>query len=320
MHDSKEAENERERGMDFRRRKPSWLRKKIEYSSERHELGSLLGDLGLNTVCRSARCPNLSECYKKGRATFLILGDRCTRGCTFCAIDKASGGEELGLSDDEPARLVEAVRKLGLLYVVITSVTRDDLDDGGAAQFARSIRMLRDYDPDIGIEVLTPDFMGNRESIDTVAREKPDVFNHNVETVPRLYPPVRPGADYERSLSFIGYIHDRYPGLLLKSGIMVGLGETEDEVEAVLRDLRSAGCDAVTIGHYIRPSKANIPVYEYIAPAVFSRYEAKARELGFSCVASGPFVRSSYMAHEGYETMRKTGLYAIDRDSSEALY
>jgi lipoic acid synthetase len=294
-------------------KKPEWLKKKITYSSERHHVKSILSELGLNTVCNHARCPNLSECYSHRRATFMILGNRCTRNCTFCSIDKVDevGSAQqqilLPVDDEEPFRVAEAVKLLGLRYVVVTSVTRDDLEDGGASQFAKTIGQIREYDSSIRIEVLTPDFQGSHDAIDTVADARPDVFNHNVETVPRLYHKVRPKGSYRRSLEFLRYINGRYPVIFLKSGFMVGLGETKQEVLGLLSDLRESGCDAVTIGQYLRPRRLNIPVEEYITPQMFSFYEGEARRVGFRYIASGPYVRSSYMAHEGYDLLKADG-------------
>jgi lipoic acid synthetase len=284
-------------------RKPAWLLKKVRYSDEKHEVKNLLKSLGLHTVCESARCPNLSECFHKRRATFLILGNRCTRSCAFCSVEKVPKGIKLPVDKDEPRRVVEAAKILGLKYVVITSVTRDDLEDGGATQFARTVELLRAWDSGLRVEVLTPDFRGDRSSIDIVANTRPDVFNHNVETVPRLYPCIRPQADYKRSIDFIDYLHRSYPGIFLKSGLMVGLGEQKFEVIEVLRDLRNAGCDAVTIGHYIQPCHGNVPIKEFVPPEIFEWYGDRARALGFRYVASGPFVRSSYMADEGYKSL-----------------
>jgi len=286
-------------------RKPGWLLKKIEYTDERRKVNSILRDLHLNTVCRSARCPNLSECYRHRRATFLILGDICTRGCTFCSVEKAFGRKIDPPDPGEPARVARAVEELGLRYVVITSVTRDDLEDGGARQFVQTIERIRTHDQGIRIEVLTPDFRGDELLIEMVARANPDVYNHNVETVPRLYPTVRPGAEFERSLHLLSYIHEHYPGMFLKSGLMVGLGETEKEVQKTVSALKEVGCDALTIGQYLRPSHWNIPVHEYLPPKRFSSYKRFAEKLGFRYVAAGPYVRSSYMAHEGYEILKK---------------
>lgn len=284
-------------------RKPEWLRKKISHDEEIHQVRSILSRLSLHTVCQSARCPNLWECFRHRRATFMILGDRCTRGCRFCSVDHASDHRGLALDEDEPQRLVEAVQELGLRYVVITSVTRDDLPDGGAVQFAACVQELRKLDPTIRVEVLTPDFLENHQAIDLVAETGPDVYNHNVETISRLYPTIRPEADYERSLGLLARVHERYPAVYLKSGIMVGLGEQEHEVGRVFEDLREAGCTAVTVGQYLRPARENIPVVEYITPRQFKRYERMAVEMGFTSVACGPFVRSSYMAHQGFEEL-----------------
>jgi lipoic acid synthetase len=290
-----------------RKQKPPWLDKKITYSDERHEVKSILNKLGLNTVCKSARCPNLSECFRHRRATFLILGSTCTRSCTFCSIEKSGSSNPPPPDPGEPRRILEAVKELGLRYVVITSVTRDDLPDGGAVQFARCIQLIRSEGNGAKVEVLTPDFLGRVESIDTVALAGPDVFNHNVETVPRLYPSVRPQADYDRSIRFLVYLRKRYPHIYLKSGLMVGLGERREEVLEVLSDLRGAGCSAVTIGQYLQPEQGNLPVYEYVTPETFKEYEVEARRVGFSYVASGPYVRSSYMAHQGYEALMRHG-------------
>jgi len=286
-------------------RKPPWLNKKIQYTEERHEVKSILNRLNLNTVCKSARCPNLSECYHHKRATFLILGRTCTRGCAFCSVEKSDASHPLPPDPREPERILDAVKELGLRYVVITSVTRDDLSDGGASQFARSIELIKSHEVGIRVEVLTPDFKGNRSAIDAVAYAHPDVFNHNVETVPRLYSTVRPQADYDRSIAFLSYTGDAYPHIHLKSGLMVGLGEQREEVLQVLQELFKAGCRAVTIGQYLQPEQGNLPVKEYVAPKTFAFYEKQARNLGFSYVASGPYVRSSYMAHQGYDALSK---------------
>jgi len=286
-------------------RKPPWLNKKIQYTEERHAVKSILNRLDLNTVCKSARCPNLSECYHHKRATFLILGRTCTRGCAFCSVEKSEASHALPPDPREPERILDAVKELGLRYVVITSVTRDDLSDGGASQFARCIELIKSNDAETGVEVLTPDFKGNRFAIDAVARAHPDVFNHNVETVPRLYSTVRPQADYDRSIGFLSYIKDAYPHIYLKSGLMVGLGEKSEEVLQVLQELLKAGCRAVTIGQYLQPEQGNLAVAEFVAPETFVFYESEARKLGFKYVASGPYVRSSYMAHQGYDELSK---------------
>ena len=281
---------------------PPWLRKRIPTGDEAARVRGLLAELGLATVCSGAHCPNLPECYARGTATFLILGSVCTRSCRFCAIEKARPGP---LRDEEPAAVAEACARLGLRHVVITSVTRDDLDDGGAAHFARTIRSVRGRLPQTVIEVLTPDFQGRTEALDVVFDARPDILNHNVETVPRLYPEVRPEADYRRSLGVLACAKRRAgqgaaasgsQRLYTKSGFMVGLGETGDEVRAVLADLRAAGCDIVTIGQYLAPTAKHLAVARFVEPAEFAAWEAEARAMGFSAVASGPFVRSSYQA------------------------
>jgi len=284
-------------------RKPAWLKKKIEHSEESREVNRILGRLELHTVCRSARCPNLSECYSSRRATFLVLGNRCTRSCSFCSVEKSVPGVSLGLDEGEPTRVAEAVKELGLRYAVITSVTRDDLPDGGAGHFVKTIKEIRRQNPDVKIEVLTPDFQGKETAIRAVAETSPDVYNHNVETVPRLYRIVRPGADYGRSVNLLSFVHTHFPNIFLKSGLMVGLGEGEEEVQTLLRDLHAAGCDAVTIGQYLRPGHGNIPVKEYVTIEKFDRYRVFARKIGFRHVAAGPYVRSSYMAHELYRDL-----------------
>jgi lipoic acid synthetase len=275
----------------------------------------MLRELGLATVCSGARCPNQAECYARGTATFLILGARCTRSCRFCAIEKAAPGP---LRQEEPGAVAEGCARLNLKHVVITSVTRDDLPDGGAAHFARTIRAVRERLPKAVIEVLTPDFLGRAELVDVVLDARPDIFNHNVETVPRLYPTVRPEADYRRSLAVLAHAKRRArlaaaqtagtpgeptaglkdgPGAVFtKSGLMVGLGETDEEVRAVLEDLRGAGCDILTIGQYLAPSAAHLPVARFVEPREFEAWEAAARALGFSAAACAPFVRSSYRA------------------------
>jgi lipoic acid synthetase len=258
-------------------------------------VSGLLDELGLSTVCRSAKCPNRGECYASGTATFMVLGTRCTRNCRFCAVDSA---RPTPVDPGEPARLAEAAERMGLRHVVVTMVTRDDLPDGGSGHIAATIAALRDRLPGVAVEVLVSDFGGDETAVDHVALALPDVFNHNVETVPRLYPTVRPQADYARSLRVLQRAKEVAPGLPTKSGLMVGLGEEPDEVEAVLRDLRTSGVDLVTIGQYLRPSAAHIEVTEFVSPDVFARYAATARSLGFSGVASSPFVRSSYHAAE----------------------
>jgi lipoic acid synthetase len=273
--------------------KPRWLVKKIPTGGRIFEVEELLADLELNTVCHFAKCPNRGECFSKGTATFLIMGNICTRNCRFCAI--AHGTPE-PLADDEPARVAEAARRLQLHHVVVTSVTRDDLPDGGARHFARTIEALRSIRRDIVVEVLTPDFQGSRDSIMTIIEAGPDIFNHNVETVPRLYPNARPEASYELSLELLKRVKAFQGGMYTKSGLMTGLGETQEEVVNVMHDLRGAGCDIVTIGQYLQPSRDHLPVREYVHPEIFEAYKHTGEELGFRFVASAPYVRSSYNA------------------------
>ena len=284
------------------RRFPPWIRKRAGSGAGAARVRQLLSGLGLATVCSSAHCPNLCECYERGTATFLILGATCTRTCRFCAIGRADPGP---LREDEPEAVAEAAARLGLKHVVVTSVTRDDLGDGGAGHFARTIRAIRARLPRAAVEVLTPDFLGDQKAIETVLAAGPDVFNHNVETVPRLYPAVRPEAEYRRSLGVIRYAAKRAaPGGLkiwTKSGLMVGLGESDGEVRAVLEDLRAAGCEIVTIGQYLAPSAGHVRVERFVEPQRFAAWEAEARALGFAAAAAGPFVRSSYQAERVFQ-------------------
>ncbi len=274
---------------------PSWIRRRFPPQEEWERVQKLLRTLTLHTVCESARCPNMGECFRRGTATFLILGNTCTRSCRFCAVEK---GTPESPDPKEPERVAEAARQLGLKHVVVTSVTRDDLPDGGAGHFAATIKAIRERLPQATVEVLIPDFLGREEALDIVLAAHPDVLNHNVETVPRLYPLVRPQANYGRSLWLLRRAKEKVPDLLTKSGLMVGLGETKEEVRAVLRDLREALCDIVTIGQYLRPSARHLPVSAYIPPEEFEDYREYAFRLGFLGVASGPFVRSSYRAEE----------------------
>jgi lipoic acid synthetase len=253
----------------------------------------VVGELGLHTVCESAKCPNLNECWSARTATFMVLGNNCTRRCYFCSVPKAKPDR---LDRDEPRRVAEAARRLGLRHVVVTSVDRDDLPDKGAGHFVAVVEQLRRAG-DFVIEVLTPDFKGRPEGADEIAAAGPDIFNHNVENVPRLYRQVRPGADYEGSLALLARAKERgRDALLTKSGLMVGLGETDDEVLDVLRDLRRVDCDIVTIGQYLRPSDRELPVDRYVTPDAFAALAARGRALGFLGVYAGPFVRSSYNA------------------------
>ena len=275
------------------RKHPSWLIKPPADTVMIKDMQQSLDSWGLSTVCQSAHCPNTGECYSQGTATFLILGDQCTRNCRFCAVDK---GKPHSLNVDEPLRVAEAVQKLSLQYAVVTSVTRDDLIDGGARHFAKTIRMVRDLNPQTRIEVLVPDFNGMNASLRIVCDARPDMFNHNVETVARLYSQARPGASYRRSLKILAYASNR--GLPVKSGIMLGLGETEQEVRTTLMDMWKTGCRYLTIGQYLAPSANHLPVARYVTPGEFDNYAETARQIGFSGVASGPLVRSSYRAAE----------------------
>jgi lipoyl synthase len=276
-------------------RAPEWIRDKRLRLSELHEVKSLLRRSALSTVCEEARCPNRGECFSRGTATFLLLGDVCTRACGFCDI---ATGRPRPLDRLEPGRVAAAAHELRLSFVVLTSVDRDDLADGGAAHFAAAIAALRRLDPTPGVEVLTPDFRGRFDSLRVVVDARPDVFNHNVETVGRLYATVRRGASLDRSLGLLAAAKILDPALTTKSGLMLGLGETEAEVRELLGLLRDAGVDIVTIGQYLRPSRENLPVVEYVRPEVFERHREAGERMGFRHVFAGPFVRSSYRAEE----------------------
>lgn len=286
-------------------RKPEWLKIKSYSNDARAELESLLGSLSLHTVCEAANCPNMIECFCGKTAAFMILGDRCTRHCAFCDVKK---GMPLAVDPEESEKLALAVATLKLAHVVVTSVTRDDLGDGGASHFASVIASIRTRSPKVRIEVLTPDFQGSRDALATVVRAKPDVLNHNIETVSRLYGDVRPEAGYERSLDFLRNAKKLDPSLLTKSGLMVGLGETEGEVLDAMRDLRAAGCDFLTVGQYLPPSKTHHPLVEYVTPETFERYRMSGLGMGFSHVASGSLVRSSYQAEKAFIDTADGGL------------
>jgi lipoic acid synthetase len=277
-----------------RKRLPSYLKKPLGRPDELHAIKKTLRARGLNTVCESAKCPNIGECFSKPTATFMILGDVCTRSCGFCAVGTKHTTVEV--NEHEPRNIAITAREMALKHIVITSVTRDDLADGGAAQFAKTIRALRTEMADIKVEVLIPDFQGRRDALKTVIDAAPDIINHNLETVPRLYKKVRPKADYMRSLDLLVTANES--GLFTKSGIMVGLGESTQEVKELLRDLACVGCDAVTIGQYLQPGRVNLEVIKYVAPKVFKEYEDYGRSIGISHVYSGPFVRSSYNAED----------------------
>jgi lipoyl synthase len=272
---------------------PSWLKRPIAHSGKQKDVLEKIHSSGLHTVCVEARCPNRSECYNKGTATFLILGATCTRFCTFCSVNHGNPGPA---DPDEPVKIIRAVKELKLKHVVITSVTRDDLPDGGASVYAEIITLLKKEIPAITIEVLIPDFQGNYEALFTVFKTKPDIFNHNIETVPRLYEKVRPQAIYQRSLDVLKLASEH--GLVVKSGIMVGLGERDDEVFGVMQDLLKHGCVIMTIGQYLRPSRNQTPVVAHIAPEKFNEYETLGLQLGFKTLFAGPYVRSSYMAEQ----------------------
>jgi lipoyl synthase len=290
-------------------RLPEWARKNPTHFESLHILKQGLRQRGLHTVCESARCPNIHECFHRGAATFMILGDRCTRGCGFCSVPKFNPARtEMPLDAAEPANVARMAAEMSLRYVVITSVNRDDLADGGSRHFAETVREVRRALPHARVEVLTPDFRGDLAAVARVLDAGPHVFNHNMETVARLYGRVRPQADYRQSLAVLEFAH-RYSRSLTKSGIMVGLGESEAEVQGVLGDLRTAGTDVATIGQYLQPTRRNLAVAAYIEPGQFQRYRDYGLSLGFKMVFSGPLVRSSYMADEVSEAAEKRAGY-----------
>lgn len=280
-------------------RKPPWLKKRIPPFQDLVKVKSILDETELHTVCEEARCPNLGECFSKGTATILILGRICTRNCGFCAVEH---GVPAPPDKAEPERVAQAVKKMGLQYIVITSVTRDDLPDGGAKIFANTIQAIRSLDQKIRIEVLIPDFHGESSSLEMVLNASPDVMNHNIETIARFYPQVRPQADYKRSLELLRRSKISHPHLLTKSGFMLGLGESRKEVLDLLQDLGEVGCDFLTIGQYLQPRPDRLPVVRYIPPQEFEEYRNIGEEMGFTSVASAPFVRSSFHASEMFET------------------
>jgi len=280
-------------------RKPPWLKKRILPFQDVQKVRSILEQTDLHTVCQEARCPNLGECFARETATFLILGRVCTRDCGFCAVERGAPGPP---DEAEPQRVAQAVQKMGLHYVVITSVTRDDLPDGGASSFAKTIRAIRALNPKIKVEVLIPDFKGDQDSLKTVLKESPEILNHNIETIPRFYPRVRPLADYKRSLDLLKKSKKDCPHIPTKSGYMLGFGETREEVLELLRDLKEAGCDFLTIGQYLQPRQDRLPVIRFVPPEEFEEYKRIAERMGFRAVASGPFVRSSFHAAQMFET------------------
>ena len=276
-------------------RLPEWLTIRLPRPDTIKQVEQMMRSKNLHTVCESARCPNLPECWSKKTATFMILGDTCTRSCGFCAIKVGRG---LTVNPDEPSDVAKVAADLGLKHIVVTSVARDDLPDQGSTQFALTIQELHKENPLCIVEVLVPDFKGNRWCVETVCAAKPEIFNHNIETVERLHTMVRPQAKYNRTLSVLSMVKEIDPAIYTKSGIMLGLGETQEEVVQTLEDLREIGVDAVTIGQYLRPTMRHLPVVEYIHPTVFKEYEKIGADMGFAFVASGPFVRSSYNAVE----------------------
>ncbi len=279
-------------------RKPDWMKRRLPSGPMFGEMRRLLDSNCLHTVCQEARCPNQWECFSRRTATFLILGSRCTRACRFCAVAHGPVGPP---DTEEPNRVAQVAREMGLAYVVVTSVTRDDLPDGGASVFVETIHTLRESLPLAGIEVLVPDFNGSASAVSAVVEAGPDVLNHNLETVPRLYPTVRPGADYRRSLTLLATAAATDDPPMTKSGLMLGLGEREEEIKATLADLVDAGCRILTLGQYLQPSPDHLPVMRYVTPEAFDRWGDIARSMGFTDVASGPLVRSSYQAGELFQ-------------------
>jgi len=285
--------------------KPHWLKKRLPSGPDYENVKGLIGRDQLHTVCQEAKCPNMWECFSQQTATFLIMGSRCTRDCRFCSVAQ---GPVAPPDPAEPSRVAAAARQMGLSYVVITSVTRDDLTDGGAVFFASTIDEIHRQMPTAMVEVLIPDFQGDEHALHTVLKARPDVLNHNIETVPRLYPIVRPQAFYQRSLQLLSRVQKYDNCRPIKSGLMLGLGEHSAEIRSTLKDLLDAGCRILTIGQYLQPSKAHLPVKRFIPPAEFENWKSTALEMGFCEVASGPFVRSSYHAKELYQAIGQDGI------------
>lgn len=279
-----------------RTRHPGWLKVPLPAGKNFHDVRKLVKQHHLHTVCQSAHCPNIGDCWGQRTATFMILGDICTRNCQFCAV---TSGTPQAVDQDEPRRVAEAVKKLSLRYVVITSVTRDDLPDSGAAIFTDTIREIRKAVPACKVEVLIPDFNGLESALSVVIESNPDVLNHNIETVPSLYPTVRPEADYYRSIRVLEYA--KHQGMLIKTGLMLGLGETDDEVLAVMHHLREVDCDMLTLGQYLQPSSEHLPIDRYLTPAEFNQFKMTGEEIGFRHVEAGPLVRSSFHAASSFE-------------------
>lgn len=281
----------------IRHPKPEWLKVKAPAGENYTRIKSMLSDLKLATVCQEARCPNIGECWSGGTATFMLMGDVCTRGCRFCAVK--TGNPKGAIDTEEPQKVGSAIAEMGLKYVVLTSVNRDDMEDQGAGHFAETIEVIRKNDPDLIVEVLTPDFKGREDLVAKIVKAKPHVFAHNVETVERLTPKVRdPRAKYNQSLSVLHMVKQQDPTIYTKTSIMLGLGETDEEVTTVLKDLRAIGCDVVTFGQYLQPTKRHLKVLEFISPEKFKQWEQTALSMGFMYCASGPLVRSSYKAGE----------------------
>lgn len=279
----------------MRLRKPEWIKVKMQGGTKSNKVNSLISDLSLNTVCNEANCPNMMECFERGTATFMILGRNCTRNCTFCNVTREMPDDVML---DEPENIAKAVEKLNLKHAVITSVTRDDLVDQGANQFAKVVEEIRKSTPSVSIELLIPDMQGNTELIDIILDSEPNILNHNVETVPELYDEVRPMAIFERSIGVLDYVKHKKPNMKTKSGVMLGLGETKDQVIDVLKRLREVDCDMLTLGQYLQPTTSHIEVKEYITPEQFDEYKEVALSMGFKRVASAPLVRSSYYAED----------------------
>jgi len=276
-------------------RLPEWVKRSVLNTTENRETRLILKEQKLNTICESGRCPNKGECWAKGTATFMLMGALCTRTCRFCAVNK---GMPAPLEEDEPQRIATAAAKMGLKHVVLTSVNRDDLPDQGANHFARTITAIKEAIPGVAVEVLTPDFQGRRDALEIVLAAYPVVYNHNIETVPRLYKRVRPGSKYDRSLKVLAMAKEITKDVPTKSGLMLGVGETFDEVKEVMRDLRAIDCDFLTLGQYLRPTRDQLPVKRYVEPAEFDELAAYGWEIGFKMVHAGPLVRSSYHAEE----------------------
>jgi len=281
---------------------PDWIIDGLKEREKSKDLLVFLKDKGISTICEEAKCPNIGTCFSKKTATFLIMGSICTRNCSFCAV---TSGNPYSLSEDEPTRIAEAVRTLGIRHVVITSVTRDDLEDGGASHFVKTIRAVRAINRSVTVEVLIPDFDGNISSVDEIIKEKPEVINHNIETVKELYNEVRPKADYSRSLKLLLRVNQKSDRIIAKSGMMVGLGETEEQVYKTMDDLLYAGAQLLTVGQYLRPTRKHYELKRFVTPEEFDRYREVGLEKGFTGVASGPFVRSSYKADKLYKQVRE---------------